>query len=88
MTPDELAGWHAMNALVTSNPATTPCQDCPLAWAEAMRAQGRCNGEPGEPVRLPKTPLGRRERNRLAARRWRWRRSQELAEMLDAARAG
>jgi len=37
MTPDELAGWHALNAMV-NQPATTPCFDCPLAWAEAMRA--------------------------------------------------
>ena len=77
MTPDELAGWHALNAMV-NQPATTPCFDCPLAWAEAMRAVDRCNGVPGEPVRLPKVSLGRLASNRLAARRWRARQSRRL----------
>jgi hypothetical protein len=84
MTPDELAGWEAANRLLYQ-PAQSPCQDCVPAFAVAMRAVGRCNGVPGEPVRLPsRVTLGRRESNRLAAQRWRER--QRL--LLDAARVG
>jgi hypothetical protein len=40
MEPDELAEWRAG--------FTTACIDCPVAFAEAQRSIGRCNGVPGE----------------------------------------
>jgi len=44
-----------------------PCDDCCRAFAEAMRAEGRCDGHyPGEEVL---------DRYRLAARRESWRQS-------------
>lgn len=47
MTATELAMWQEANAALTKNRADAPCRDCPLAFAEAMRAEGRCNGTPG-----------------------------------------
>ena len=45
----------------------SPCDDCDRAFAEAMRAEGRCDGHyPGEDVI---------DRYRLAARRATWRES-------------
>jgi len=45
----------------------SPCDDCERAFAEAMRAEGRCDGHyPGEEVL---------DRYRLAARRETWRQS-------------
>jgi hypothetical protein len=85
MTPDELARWEAANRLA-STPAARACYDCMDWWAEAMRAVGRCNGEPGEPVLAPRRgrSVTRREANRLAAQRWRDRQR----AMLVSARAG
>lgn len=48
MEPDEYAGWREMNGkLIGSGRALRPCQDCPLGFALDMRAEDRCNGEPG-----------------------------------------
>jgi hypothetical protein len=85
MTPEELVRWHDANRTL-NEPAATPCFDCVEWWAELMRAQGRCNGTPGEPprpVRLSASEL-RRNRNRLAAQRWRDRQR----DLIVAGRAG
>ena len=85
MTPDELERWEAVNRTMT-NPALRACQDCLPWWAELMRAQGRCNGEPGEPpvaIKRYSNTERRRETNRAAQQRWRDRRR----ELLMAARA-
>lgn len=66
MTPDELAAWEDANS-VLSSPAPSPCQDCPLAFAAQMRAEGCCNGEPGRALRYPADDKRRadwRERSR------------------------
>jgi len=82
MTPDELARWHAANATL-NQPALRACQDCLPWWAEAMRAQGRCNGEPGEPPAVIRTLTpNRREANRINQQRWR----ERQRAMLTAAR--
>ena len=84
MDADELERWHAANRQL-SQPALRACQDCLPWWAEAMRAQGRCNGEPGEPPAFVRslTP-SRREANRINQQHWRDRQR----AMIDAARAG
>lgn len=43
MAADELALWLASEV---RGGGSTPCVDCPLAFAAEMRAQGRCNGKP------------------------------------------
>lgn len=50
MTSDELKLWleAALVAWRHARPASSPCVDCPLVWAEAMRDQGLCNGTPGD----------------------------------------
>jgi hypothetical protein len=68
MTPDELAGWHAANDLLSARqPSRDPCSDCLVAFARDMMAEGRCNGIPGlgrKPRAEPPHPAWR-ERNRL-----------------------
>jgi len=85
MTPDELERWDAVNRTMTL-PALRACQDCQKWWAEAMRAVGRCNGEPGEPpvaIKRYSNTERRRLGNRAAQQRWRDRQR----AMLTAARA-
>ena len=86
MDPDELDRWHAANRTLTE-PALRACQDCLPWWSEAMRAQGRCNGEPGEPpVKVSRYGITerRREANRINQQRWRDRHR----ELIVARRAG
>lgn len=74
MTQDEYALWEAANLTVGIS-ASSPCIDCPLAFAESMRLVDRCNGEPGSSLRSSVTDLrrtqwreaGRRRRERLRA---------------------
>lgn len=48
MEPDDHLDWRALNARVSGpGRAVLPCEDCPLTFALEMRADGRCNGEPG-----------------------------------------
>ena len=48
MDAGELAGWRDRNArLLPFRRAERPCEDCLLGFAAEMRAEGRCNGEPG-----------------------------------------
>lgn len=42
MDEREFALWDAANRY-TSHPAKKPCADCPAAFSEEMRAEGRCN---------------------------------------------
>lgn len=50
MTPDELRLWQEAADVARGHKytASSPCVDCPLSWARQMRAEGCCNGEPGE----------------------------------------
>ena len=76
MTPRDAELWWdaqrtVMAAFTRRTPAgprkCSPCDDCDRAFAEAMRAEGRCDGHyPGEEVL---------DRYRLAARRESWRQS-------------
>ena len=69
---------------------TSPCIDCNRAFAEAMRAEKRCdgwypgeNGEPLEPsLRARGYPTAE---ERIAARRATWRRSNATRRALQAA---
>lgn len=48
MSPEEWALWRARwKASYGSHRRARPCPDCPLGFAVEMRAEGRCNGEPG-----------------------------------------
>lgn len=67
MTQDEFDGWSAHNA-VLRNASPLPCQDCPVAFAQEMRAAGCCNGEPGSMIRSNATDR-RRAQWREAKRR-------------------
>jgi hypothetical protein len=56
MTPTELGLWQEANAIADpKRRLSTPCNDCPLAFALSMREVGRCNGIPrdGRRGRLP-----------------------------------
>lgn len=50
MSPDELAAWTEANerlvSMMRARSDATPCTDCPLWFAQAMRAVGMCNGQP------------------------------------------
>lgn len=46
MTADEYDTW--LRLLRFRHPGIRPCFDCPIAFSLAMRAEGRCNGTPGE----------------------------------------
>ena len=100
MTPRDAALWWdaqrtVMAAFTRRTPAgprkCSPCDDCCRAFAEAMRAEGRCDGtypgEPGEP--MPNDASRRRgyatEAERVAARRATWRRANQLRRALQAA---
>ena len=69
----------------------SPCDDCCREFAEAMRAEERCDGtypgEPGEP--MPNDASRRRgyatEAERIAARRATWRRANQLRRALQVA---
>lgn len=53
MTAEEHRLWIEANGLLNDHlQARRPCEDCPIAWADERRAEGRCNGTPGliEPV--------------------------------------
>lgn len=59
MEPDEWAEWQRMNPrLVAKDHAERPCSDCPVSYAEEMRAKSLCNGTPGGEKNedLPMTP--------------------------------
>lgn len=77
MTPDELALWTAANRVLRDRKAVvSPCADCPWSFAEAMRAEGRCNGEPVRRGAKPQVSgdyaIDRQRRlNRERAARWR-----------------
>lgn len=79
MDADELAAWRTANA--KCNPrhrAPRPCFDCPVAFAVAMRLEGRCNGamRQDKPTTTPDARLAqwraasarRRERARTGER--------------------
>lgn len=55
LEPAEWTAWQRANRLLThSSQAARPCDDCLAGFAADMRAEGRCNGVPGEPrERLP-----------------------------------
>lgn len=48
----EYAEWQAHNERISSKyiQALTPCHDCLAGYAADMRAIGRCDGIPGEPL--------------------------------------
>jgi len=88
--------WQAERASRIGGPhstsvPTSPCIDCNRAFAEAMRAEKRCNGlypgESGEP--MPNDASRRRgyatEAERIAARRATWRRANQLRRALQVA---
>ena len=55
MEPGEWELWQVGNRRLShQDQAFRPCDDCPLSFAASMRAVGRCNGEPGVPVALPR----------------------------------
>lgn len=73
MTAEEWAGWQERNAHVSAR-VESPCVDCTCEFAAAMRAIGRCNGEPAtahRPLAEPADPRTqrRREQWRVAQRR-------------------
>jgi hypothetical protein len=52
MTPGEWSEWRRLNPVRLAHIrgtriAARPCEDCPLGFAADMRAQDKCNGEPG-----------------------------------------
>ena len=49
MDEDDYRGWQEANdRIVTLGArATTPCRDCTAEFAREMRAEDRCDGEPG-----------------------------------------
>ena len=50
MDADDWRIWRSLAVFNGSeaDQAARPCHDCPLSFALEMRAQGRCNGTPGE----------------------------------------
>jgi hypothetical protein len=50
MEPEDWADWQAMNPRISEAGgfAPRPCTDCPIAFADEMRAVGKCNGTPGQ----------------------------------------
>jgi hypothetical protein len=77
MTPAELEGWRVADARYRKGPSTgNPCLDCPLAFAEEMRAVGCCNGRPGRYSMLDPQPHRYDDAlARIEARRRAWRMS-------------
>ena len=87
--------WQAERASRIGGPhstsvPTSPCIDCNRAFAEAMRAEKRCDGTyPGEePEHLAPSQYWQgyaTEAERIAARRATWRRANQLRRALQAA---
>ena len=87
--------WEAERASRIGGPhstsvPTSPCIDCNRAFAEAMRAEKRCDGTyPGEEPEPMEPSLRARgyptEEQRIAARRATWRRANQLRRALQAA---
>ena len=87
--------WQAERASRIGGPhstsvPTSPCIDCNRAFAEAMRAEGHCDGwypgENGEPLDPRLRWQGyATEEERVAARRATWRRANALRRALQAA---
>lgn len=51
MADREWALWRKVNARTSAQDrAVRPCADCPISFALEMRAEGRCNGLPGQEV--------------------------------------
>lgn len=46
MTPDEYRAWADIPSNIRDR-TTEPCYDCTAEFAREMRAESRCNGEPG-----------------------------------------
>jgi hypothetical protein len=78
MTDPEYALWSEVNDAMTER-VSSPCMDCPVAFARAMRAEGCCDGEPGRRNggrRIVARGRGSKyatEEDRRAARRQHWR---------------
>lgn len=68
MTPEEYAAWIEAARRVR-NGGRYPCADCPLAYEEAMRLQGRCDRRP-TPAHRPIEPVSD---PKVARRRAQWR---------------
>lgn len=47
MDAPEWVDWQRLNPVRISERADRPCADCPMDFANQMRSEGRCNGEPG-----------------------------------------
>jgi DNA-binding NarL/FixJ family response regulator len=47
MDDAEYEGWQDINRLCWATRALSPCVDCTKAFAAAMRAQDRCDSQPG-----------------------------------------
>ena len=87
--------WQAERASRIGGPhaasmPTSPCIDCNRAFAEAMRAEGHCDGwypgENGEPLDPRLRWQGyATEEERVAARRATWRRANATRRALQAA---
>jgi hypothetical protein len=85
MTEAEHMLWERANR-VADKRAESPCWDCPMAWAEQMRALDACDGTPGQ-TRKPGRPWKVRRppgRPRLpdTKRRIQWRESKRRMRAL------
>ena len=70
MTPDEYAFW--VEAAARVGRGRLPCADCPLSYADEMRAAGRCKGEPKMVGGRPRAPFeSEREMQRRRQREYR-----------------
>jgi hypothetical protein len=78
MSAEELRLWR--DSSTDEARATVPCIDCPVWFSVEMRSQGCCNGVP-KPMGRPvwRVSPERAAQLRLAARRYRARRSQVVA---------
>jgi hypothetical protein len=100
MTLEEFELWCAANARAGSQRAPSPCSDCPLSFAIEMRAEDRCNGEPGgepgeptpvkpvqvrPPSRFPTAQRYATDEDRILARRRTWRDSKWRARLRNDA---
>ena len=47
MDDTEYEGWAELNRLCWATRALSPCVDCTRGFADTMRAQGRCDSQPG-----------------------------------------
>ena len=79
MTAAEFEAWEEANVMLFANQAASPCADCTAAFAEEMRAEGRCDGEPREePERKPGMSSYHE-----GLRRERWSRIERAASLLE-----